>query len=93
MAPKISPKKTWEGLAGSLVFGIAAGVGTAVFGLKVPFWVGIVLGVALVAVGTCGDLVESMIKTRHRDQGHELVPARARGSHGSTGFAACLPPR
>jgi phosphatidate cytidylyltransferase len=62
MSPKISPKKSWEGLAGSLVFGIAAGIGTAVFGLKVPFWVGIVLGVALVAVGTCGDLVESMIK-------------------------------
>jgi phosphatidate cytidylyltransferase len=62
MAPKISPKKSWEGLVGSLVFGIAAGIGTAVFGLKVPFWVGIVLGVALVAVGTCGDLVESMIK-------------------------------
>jgi phosphatidate cytidylyltransferase len=62
MAPKVSPKKSWEGVAGSLVFGIAAGIGTAVFGLKVPFWVGIVLGVALVAVGTCGDLVESMIK-------------------------------
>jgi phosphatidate cytidylyltransferase len=62
MAPMISPKKSWEGMVGSLVFGIAAGVGTAVFGLRVPFWVGIVLGVALVAVGTCGDLVESMIK-------------------------------
>jgi phosphatidate cytidylyltransferase len=62
MAPTISPKKSWEGLAGSLVFGVAAGVGAAVFGLKVPFWVGIVLGVALVAVGTCGDLIESMIK-------------------------------
>ena len=28
----------------------------------VEFWVGIVLGVCLVAVGTCGDLIESMIK-------------------------------
>jgi phosphatidate cytidylyltransferase len=62
MAPTISPKKSWEGLVGSLIFGVAAGVGTAIFGLKVPFWVGIVLGVALVAVGTCGDLIESMIK-------------------------------
>jgi phosphatidate cytidylyltransferase len=62
MAPTISPKKSWEGLAGSLVFGVAAGVGAAIFGLKVPFWVGIILGVALVAIGTCGDLVESMIK-------------------------------
>jgi phosphatidate cytidylyltransferase len=62
MAPKISPKKSWEGFAGSVVFGIAAGVGMAVYGLDVPFWVGILLGVGLVAVGTCGDLIESMIK-------------------------------
>ena len=62
MAPTISPKKSWEGLAGSVLFGVAAGVGTAIFGLRVPFWVGIVLGVALAAVGTAGDLVESMIK-------------------------------
>jgi phosphatidate cytidylyltransferase len=62
MAPKISPKKSWEGLAGSLVFGVAAGVGTAIFGLHVSFWVGILLGVCLVAVGTCGDLIESLIK-------------------------------
>ncbi len=62
MAPKISPKKSWEGFAGSMVFGITAGVLMAIFGLKVPFWVGLVLGVCLVAIGTCGDLIESMIK-------------------------------
>ena len=62
MAPRISPKKSWEGLAGSLIFGVAAGVGTAIFGLDVAFWVGILLGVALVAIGTCGDFIESMIK-------------------------------
>jgi phosphatidate cytidylyltransferase len=62
MVPKISPKKSWEGLAGSLVFGTAAGVCMAVFLLETPFWVGIVLGVSLVAAGTCGDLIESIIK-------------------------------
>ncbi len=62
MAPRISPKKSWEGFAGSVVFGIASGVLMAVYGLRVPFWVGILLGVTLVAVGTCGDLIESMIK-------------------------------
>jgi phosphatidate cytidylyltransferase len=62
MAPKISPKKSWEGLAGSLVFGAAAGVCMALFVLHIPFWAGIILGVSLVAVGTCGDLIESMIK-------------------------------
>ena len=62
MAPKISPKKSWEGFAGSLVFGVVAGICMAVLGLQVPIWIGILIGVALVAVGTCGDLIESMIK-------------------------------
>jgi phosphatidate cytidylyltransferase len=62
MAPKISPKKSWEGFAGSVIFGTTAGVLMTIFLLGQPFWVGLVLGVALVAVGTAGDLIESMIK-------------------------------
>jgi phosphatidate cytidylyltransferase len=62
MAPKISPKKSWEGFGGSVLFGVGAGVAMAVLALEVPFWVGILLGVVLVAVGTVGDLLESMIK-------------------------------
>jgi phosphatidate cytidylyltransferase len=62
MSPKISPKKSWEGLGGSLVFAVVAAVCMAIFVLHVPFWVGIILGVSLVAAGTCGDLIESMIK-------------------------------
>ena len=41
MAPRISPKKSWEGFAGSMLFGIVAGVLMAVFALKQPFWVGL----------------------------------------------------
>lgn len=62
MAPRISPKKSWEGFAGSVLFGTAAAVCMTVFGLHAPWWIGIVLGVCLVAVATCGDLVESMLK-------------------------------
>jgi phosphatidate cytidylyltransferase len=62
MAPRISPKKSWEGFAGSVVFGTAAAVAMTVLGLHAPFWVGLILGVTLVAVATCGDLIESMIK-------------------------------
>ncbi|CAA9293095.1 MAG: Phosphatidate cytidylyltransferase [uncultured Friedmanniella sp.] len=62
MAPRISPKKSWEGFAGSLLFGVVAAVLMAVYGLEAPVWVGVLLGVCLVAVGTCGDLVESLIK-------------------------------
>jgi len=62
MAPTISPKKSWEGFAGSMLFGVAAGTLMAMFVLDVPFWVGIIIGATLVAVGTAGDLIESLIK-------------------------------
>lgn len=62
MAPRISPKKTWEGFAGSVIFGIAGAIPLAIWGLNSPFWVGIILGVVLVGVGACGDLIESLIK-------------------------------
>ena len=62
MAPAISPKKSWEGFAGSVVFGITAGVLMAVFGLQAPVWVGVILGVCLVAAATAGDLIESLLK-------------------------------
>jgi phosphatidate cytidylyltransferase len=62
MAPRISPKKSWEGFVGSVVLGTAAAVAMTVLGLHAPFWIGILLGVSLVTVATCGDLVESMIK-------------------------------
>lgn len=66
MAPRISPSKTWEGLAGSVVFSGIAGVLLAVFLLGTTWWVGLTLGVSLALAGTLGDLVESLIK---RDAG------------------------
>ncbi|MEA4944363.1 MAG: phosphatidate cytidylyltransferase [Propionicimonas sp.] len=62
MAPNISPKKTWEGLAGSVVVGSAVAVAMAVFVLDESWWFGLVLGLACVLFGTAGDLIESLIK-------------------------------
>ncbi|MGV0809145.1 phosphatidate cytidylyltransferase [Mycolicibacterium setense] len=62
LAPAISPKKSWEGLGGSLVFGIAAAVLSVAFLLDKPAWVGVPLGLLLVITGVLGDLVESQIK-------------------------------
>lgn len=62
MVPAISPKKSWEGFAGSLICGTAAAVLAVVFLLDKPWWVGIPLGIFLVITGTLGDLVESQIK-------------------------------
>jgi phosphatidate cytidylyltransferase len=62
MAPGISPKKTWEGLGGSVVTCLAAGAITLPWLLHAHVWQGLVLGAAAVAAATLGDLVESMIK-------------------------------
>ncbi|RLP75089.1 phosphatidate cytidylyltransferase [Mycetocola tolaasinivorans] len=62
MAPKISPKKTWEGLAGAVVAAQIAGILLAIFLLETPFWVGMILGAVLVVSATFGDLAESLIK-------------------------------
>jgi phosphatidate cytidylyltransferase len=62
MAPKISPKKTWEGLAGSAITVIVAGVIMVPVLLHGYWWQGAVTGVAAVAAAVLGDLTESMIK-------------------------------
>ncbi|MBU8811729.1 phosphatidate cytidylyltransferase [Mycolicibacterium goodii] len=62
IVPAISPKKSWEGLAGSLVLGIVVSVLAVTFLLDKPAWVGVPLGIMLVITGTLGDLVESQVK-------------------------------
>jgi phosphatidate cytidylyltransferase len=62
MVPAISPKKSWEGFAGSLLFGITASVLAVTFLLDKPWWVGLPLGLMLVITGVLGDLVESQVK-------------------------------
>jgi phosphatidate cytidylyltransferase len=62
MVPVISPKKTWEGFAGS---GFACMLGGAIslpLLLHGAIWQGILLGLAALASATLGDLTESMIK-------------------------------
>lgn len=62
MAPNISPKKSWEGFAGSLITGVATGIASVVYLLHGDWWVGVILGVAGVVMATLGDLSESLIK-------------------------------
>lgn len=62
LVPRISPKKTWEGLAGSAVVSVGAGMGLLPVLLGGHLWQGAVLGAAAVAASTLGDLVESQIK-------------------------------
>ncbi len=62
MAPKVSPKKSWEGFAGSLLFQAVAGVLLFVYLLEAPWWQGLVTGLVLTVVATAGDFAESAIK-------------------------------
>lgn len=62
MVPSISPNKSWEGLAGSLFFGITAVTLSATLLANKPVWIGLLLGLTIVATATLGDLVESQIK-------------------------------
>lgn len=61
MAPSISPKKSWEGFAGSVL--LSTGLGVAALALLgAPWWWGLLLGVIVVFTATTGDLSESLIK-------------------------------
>jgi len=62
LAPVISPKKTWEGLAGSAIACIAAGAILLPSLLHGYWWQGVVLGAAAVVAAVLGDLAASMIK-------------------------------
>lgn len=62
MAPSISPKKTWEGFAGSLLLAAAVGYVMVTLVLGAPWWAGLVVGAAAVCTATIGDLAESLVK-------------------------------
>ncbi|MFE0100917.1 phosphatidate cytidylyltransferase [Streptomyces sp. NPDC059009] len=63
LAPRISPGKTREGLVGAVTFAMAAGALCMQFLIDGgSWWQGLLLGLAVAASATLGDLGESMIK-------------------------------
>jgi phosphatidate cytidylyltransferase len=62
MAPKISPKKSWEGFAGSVIACLIGGWLISGWLLDTKVWQGLLVGLAVVVAATAGDLAESMIK-------------------------------
>ena len=79
MAPAISPKKSWEGFAGSVVTCMAVGVLCVAFLLDGEWWVGLVLGAVAAVAATLGDLAESLVK---RDLGVKDMSALLPGHGG-----------
>ncbi|MFE9252291.1 phosphatidate cytidylyltransferase [Streptomyces sp. NPDC007088] len=63
LAPRISPGKTREGLVGAVTFAMVAGALGMQFMIDDgAWWQGLLLGLAVAASATLGDLGESMIK-------------------------------
>lgn len=62
LAPGVSPKKTWEGLAASIIAGVTSTVLLVAFVANQPWWFGVILSAFLVLAAVFGDLAESLIK-------------------------------
>jgi phosphatidate cytidylyltransferase len=74
MAPSVSPKKSWEGFAGSVTACALAGALFLTLLFDGTWWQGVLFGLAVVCTATLGDLGESMIKRDIgiKDMGHLL---------------------
>ena len=62
MAPNISPKKSWEGLAGSIIFTMLGGALMFHYVLDINWYIGALVGLLIVFTATSGDLIESAMK-------------------------------
>ncbi|MGB3257929.1 MAG: phosphatidate cytidylyltransferase [Ornithinimicrobium sp.] len=62
MAPALSPKKSWEGFAGSMLSCVVVAVISVTTMLDGSWWAGVLLGVAVACFATMGDLAESTLK-------------------------------
>ncbi len=77
LSPRLSPKKTWEGYIGGIVFGVLGGVLFAWLwrdNIPVTLLNGAVIGLFMATFTTLGDLGESMIKRQSgmKDSSHIL---------------------
>lgn len=74
IAPNVSPKKSWEGLFGGMLFSLAAAWGFAKspFFVHIPLWWFLTAGAVLSLGSFFGDLAESAIKriSNIKDSGH-----------------------
>ncbi len=69
LAPRLSPGKTWEGLAGAIAAGTLSGTllillwrSVSFLPSETPLWQGTVMGLALAALTPLGDLFISLLK-------------------------------
>lgn len=77
MAPTLSPKKTWEGVAGGVAASVVAALGFDRLGpvVRGGWLAALVLGALLGVLGILGDLAESLVKRDCRQKdASQVVP-------------------
>ena len=62
LAPRVSPKKTWEGVLGGIATSALVAWLAATYLFSVDLWPFVITCVAVAAVSVVGDLTESMLK-------------------------------
>jgi phosphatidate cytidylyltransferase len=62
LVPNISPKKSWEGLIGSIIFTSIGGALSFYYILDLQWWIGALVALVIVFTATSGDLIESAMK-------------------------------
>jgi len=62
LVPTISPKKSWEGLVGSIIFSCIGGSLSFHYILDLQWWIGALVALMIVFTATSGDLIESAMK-------------------------------
>jgi phosphatidate cytidylyltransferase len=73
--PRLSPKKTWEGLAGGTIGVLVAGPLLGMWWLHLNPWLGLLLGALVAAVAPFGDFVVSLFKRMARSKdSSKLIP-------------------
>jgi phosphatidate cytidylyltransferase len=74
MAPRLSPKKTWEGFAGGVLGTVLVVVLIGLFTTQLTPSQSLLIGLTIAVVGPLGDLFESLVKrdVDVKDAGHML---------------------
>ncbi len=73
--PRISPKKTWEGLAGEIASCLIAGPLLGAWLVGINAWQGLLIGLLIAVLGTFGDLAVSLLKRMARiKDSSKLIP-------------------
>lgn len=60
--PTLSPKKSWEGSIGGILFSISVAICSAIYLINVPVWQMAILGLVSAIFAQLGDFFESLLK-------------------------------